>query len=85
MKTKFGASPHRTQSLAGKTEKTHPDEVVEVYQASVEELAGRGAYPEAAKLVARMAKLRGASVQDAYVATLKERHARKRNFMKLLK
>ena len=38
-------------------------------------------YPQ---LIARMAKLRGASGQATYLAALKERHGRKRTFMKLL-
>ncbi len=82
---KFGGSPHVIKRLASMTEKTHPTEVIEVYQANVEGLAGIGAYQEAAKLVARMAKLRDKAAQEAYVAALKERHRRKRNFMKLLK
>jgi hypothetical protein len=41
-------------------------------------------YEEAAQLVVRMAGLRGATEQSAYVAGLKERYHRKRNFMKLL-
>jgi len=32
-----------------------------------------------------MAKLRGAAEHAAYLADLRERHGRKRNFMKLLK
>ena len=45
---------------------------------------GERAYAEAAKLVARMARLREPAVQAAYLAELKARHGRKRNFMKLL-
>ena len=50
-------------------------------------LVGRGGnpnYAEAVALVARMAPLRDAAEQAAYVADLKVRFARKRNFMKLL-
>ena len=42
------------------------------------------AYEEAAGLIARMGRLRRAAEQTAYVATLKERFGRKRNFTKLL-
>jgi hypothetical protein len=35
-------------------------------------------------LIRRMAKLRGAAEQADYLAALRERHRRKRNFMKLL-
>ena len=45
---------------------------------------GDPAYAEAAKLIARMAALRSAPEQAAYVAALKLRFDRKRNFMKLL-
>jgi tetratricopeptide (TPR) repeat protein len=82
-----GASRHVQESLAGVTETTHPGEALGVYAARVEELAGSGGdrnYAEAAKLIARMAGLRKAAEQTAYVAGLKARHQRKRNFMKLL-
>jgi uncharacterized Zn finger protein len=82
---KFGASPGVTERLATETEKTHPTAAAEVHQANVEQLVGIGAYAEATKLIARMAKLRDATVQAAYVTALKERHGRKRNLMKLLK
>jgi uncharacterized Zn finger protein len=81
---KFGTSRGTTQTLASKTEKTHPAQVIAVYEANVEQQAGVAQYAEAAKLVARLAKLRDAAAQTAYVAALKERHKRKRNFMKLL-
>ena len=60
---------------------------IAVYKERVEELArtgGNPAYEEAAELVARMDPLQGAQEQAAYVAALKQRHGRKRNFMKLL-
>lgn len=41
-------------------------------------------YAEAAALVSRMAALRSAADQATYVAALKARFGRKRNFMKLL-
>ena len=48
-------------------------------------LAGRNpAYAEAAALIARMAGLRGAAEQQAYLAGVKARFGRKRNFMALL-
>jgi hypothetical protein len=50
----------------------------------VEQFANGGAYDEAVKLITRMGKLRDGTTQAAYVTDLKERHHRKRNFMKLL-
>ena len=53
----------------------------------VDELANGGgnrAYEEAAGLIARMGRLRAPAEQTAYVATLKERFGRRRNFVKLL-
>jgi hypothetical protein len=53
----------------------------------VDDLANAGgnrAYEEAAGFIARMGRLRGAAEQTAYVATLKERFGRRRNFVKLL-
>ena len=53
----------------------------------VDELANGGgnrAYEEAAGLIARMGRLRCPTEQTAYVATLKERFGRRRNFVKLL-
>ena len=41
-------------------------------------------YAKAAGLVARMAELHGPAEQAAYVADLKARFGRKRDFMKLL-
>jgi hypothetical protein len=73
--------------LAGKSEATHPAEALEVYAARVDHLASAGgdpAYAEAAKLVARMTKLRPGGEQVAYVLSLKVRFGRRRNFMKLL-
>jgi uncharacterized Zn finger protein len=75
------------ESLARASEATHPREAVETYVARIEDLANAGgnpAYAEAAELVARLAALRGAGEQAAFIADLKERHRRKRNFMKLL-
>jgi hypothetical protein len=47
-------------------------------------MGGDRCYAEAAKLVAQMAALHGPAQQSAYVAALKKRFERKRNFMKLL-
>jgi uncharacterized Zn finger protein len=81
---KFGGSIHVKERLAKATEKTHANQVIKVYQESIDRLATSAAYAEAAKLVARVAKLQSASAQAAYLANLRERHGRKRNFMKLL-
>jgi uncharacterized Zn finger protein len=85
IRRRFGGSSWVIEHLVGMTEKTHPAEAVEFYAASVERLAATGVYPRAAELVVRMATLRDTAAQDAYIAALKERHGRKRNFMKLLK
>ena len=74
-------------SILNFVRRRHPREAVEVYAEQVERLAVAGsasAYAEAAKLVARMAKLRSRTEQVTYVLELKVRHGRKRNFMKLL-
>src|SRR5215510_2445047 len=82
---KHGASIHVKLELARAAEAEHPREVLEVYAAQVEQLANAGGdYAEATKLVARMAQLQTAAAQASFVAGLKVRHARKRNFMKLL-
>jgi tetratricopeptide (TPR) repeat protein len=75
------------EELAKASEATHPREVLEVYAERVVALVntgGNSAYAEAAKLVARMARLRGTKEQTDYVLALKARFDRKRNFMKLL-
>jgi uncharacterized Zn finger protein len=84
---KFGGSIPTKEQLVRATETTHSADAIEFYTASVEHLATRGSnegYAEAAKLIARMAKLRPAAEQNAYVISLKVCHGRKRNFMKLL-
>ncbi len=84
---RYGASMGVKEALARTSEATHPREVVDVYAERVDQLANAGgnqAYAEAAKLIARMATLRSAAEQTAYVAPLKERFGRKRNLMKLL-
>src|SRR5262249_22191487 len=82
---KFGGSIGSKEQLARASEKTHPDEAIKVHEESVERMAAGGNYAEAIKLVARMTKLRDENEQAAYLAALKERHKRKRNFMKLLR
>jgi len=75
------------EALAKASEKTHPQEAIEAYAERVEGLVGGGgnpAYQEAAELVQRMAALRDSGEQADYVAGLKERFGRRRNFMKLL-
>jgi tetratricopeptide (TPR) repeat protein len=84
---KHGASVALKDELAGESEATHPAEALDVYATRVDRLAESGgdpAYAEAAKLVARMAKLRPRGEQIAYVLSLKVRFGRRRNFMKLL-
>jgi len=85
---RHGASMGVKETLARASEATHPSEAVDVYAARVDGLAdvgGNSAYAEAAKLIARMAALRSAAEQAAYVAALKTRFGRKRNLMKLLR
>jgi tetratricopeptide (TPR) repeat protein len=84
---KHGASTALKEALARDSEATRPSEAIEVYAERVDQLANAGgasAYAEAAKLVARMATLRGKAEQVAYVLALKERFGRRRNFVKLL-
>lgn len=73
--------------LARASEATHPREALATYAELLEQLVGSGgnpAYAQAVELLARMAALRSADEQTAYVAAIKERFGRKRNFMKLL-
>ena len=76
------------QALAQASEATHAGEALDVYAECVEALANGGggnpAYAEAATLIARMAGLRDAAEQQAYLAGVKARHGRKRNFIALL-
>ena len=84
---KYGASTGVKDALAQASETKFPREALAVYAERVDELAsvgGNPAYERAAGLVARMAGLRKAAEQSAYVDALKERFGRKRNFMKLL-
>lgn len=86
------ASNHRVslrvrEALARASEATHAQQALAVYGERVEALAhagGNPAYQEAAALIARMGALRGPAEHAAYVIALRQRHGRKRNFMKLL-
>lgn len=80
-------SRHVKEALAKASDASHASQALAVYAERVEELAkmgGNPAYEEAVALIARMAALRGGAEHAAYLAGLKERHGRKRNFMKLL-
>lgn len=84
---KHGASADLKESLARASEATHREQALDIYVERVVQLAAAGgdrAYAEAAGLIDRMAGLRDAAGQAAYLAELKIRFARKRNFMKLL-
>jgi uncharacterized Zn finger protein len=75
------------QSLAEASAKSHPREALEVYVERVEGLVttgGNSSYAEAARLIGRMAALRAPSEQAAYIADIKLRHGRRRNFMKVM-
>ncbi|RUY49614.1 acyltransferase [Mesorhizobium sp. M7A.F.Ca.CA.001.09.2.1] len=82
-----GASDGLKERLARASEATHPREALTIYAERVNRLAefgGNDAYAEAAALIGHMAGLRGASEHAAYLADVKTRFGRKRNFMKLL-
>ncbi|HKN26997.1 MAG TPA: SWIM zinc finger family protein [Roseiarcus sp.] len=84
---RHGASIELNESLARESEATHPAEALGVYRERVDQLASLGGdrqYAEAAALVARMGRLRSAAAQTAYVADLRVRFGRRRNFTKLL-
>ena len=84
---RHGASIGVRESLARESEATHPAAALEVFRERVDRLVAAGGdrqYAEAAALVARMGRLHGKEAQAAYVADLKARFGRRRNFMKLL-
>jgi uncharacterized Zn finger protein len=84
---RHGTSLDVREALAMKSEAAHPRDALEVYAERVAQLANGGgnqAYEEAAKLVARMARLGNKEEHVAYLTQLKARFGRKRNFMKLL-
>jgi hypothetical protein len=73
------------EALARASDKDHPEDALRVYMDQVERLVAPGTgYEDAIQLIARMKPLRSAPDQAAYVADLKVRHKRKRNFMRLL-
>lgn len=84
---RHGVSGGYRRGLVEASESTHPAEALAAYAEEVAHLADVGgdpAYENAVKLIRRMAGLRGAAEQADYVAELKVRFARKRNFIKLL-
>ncbi len=84
---RHSASPGIRADLAQETEATHTSEALASYRERVEALVEHGGdrgYGDAAALVARMAGLRDAAAQAVYVADLKVRFKRRRNFVKLI-
>jgi tetratricopeptide (TPR) repeat protein len=84
---KHGASLSVKERLARQSEETHPGDALAVYTVCVDHLAAAGgdpAYDQAKLLVARIARLQDAATHAHYVAALKQRYARKRNFIKRL-
>ncbi|MBR1129082.1 SWIM zinc finger family protein [Bradyrhizobium iriomotense] len=81
---RFGASSYVREALAEASDVKFPRQALEFYVAEVERQLNGAGYEEAMKLIRRMARLRSTAEQAAYVADLKTRHGRKRNFMKLL-
>jgi hypothetical protein len=82
-----GASIGVKDALARASDAAHAREAIEAYVERVDQLVesgGNPAYAEASTLISRMAGLRSAAEQAAYVTALKARFGRKRNFMKLL-
>jgi uncharacterized Zn finger protein len=81
---RHGGDADLQEVLADASRSSHPGKAVAVYAKLVEEHAQIGRYEEAVRLIKRMTGLRDTAEQATYVADLKERHRRKRNFMKLL-
>ena len=84
---KYRVSRTVKEDLARDSEADYPREALNVYAERVDDLANGGgnrAYEEAAGLIARMGRLRAPAEQTAYVAAVKERFGRKRNFVRLL-
>jgi hypothetical protein len=84
---KYGVSPELKEQLARASETTHPGDALAIYDerlVTLVEVGGNRGYEEAVERLTRMARLRSPAEQAAYVAGLKIRYARKRNFMKLL-
>ncbi|MDN5001671.1 SWIM zinc finger domain-containing protein [Bradyrhizobium sp. GCM10027634] len=82
--SRFGASPYARQALVEASDMKFPREALQFYEAQIERLLTGAGYEEAVKIIRRMARLRSEAEQLAYVADLRVRHGRKRNFMKLL-
>ena len=85
--SRHGASPGLKDALARSSEGAYPRKALAIYIERVDQLAGGGgdpAYTEAVALIRHMAALRSAGEQATYVADLKVRFGRRRNFMKLL-
>ena len=81
---KFEISLNLKERLIKVTETEYRADALAFYAVRIEQLASASAYEDAMKLIRRMAKLQGSSEHAAFVSELKERHRRKRNFMKLL-
>ena len=82
-----GASPAVKHDLARASEAAFPRDALAAYAERVDQLANGGSnptYADAVKLIRHMATLRDAAEQADYVASIKARFGRKRNFMKLL-
>lgn len=83
-----GAPIGTREVVARASEATHARDALKVYAERVDALAdggGNPAYAEAAALIDHMAALRGAAEQAVYVADIKIRFGRKRNFIALLR
>jgi uncharacterized Zn finger protein len=81
---KFDVSLDLKERLVKLTETEYRADALQFYVTRIEQFANSTGYQEAMKLVRRMAKLQSASEHATFVSELKERHKRKRNFMKLL-
>ncbi|NJM92505.1 MAG: acyltransferase [Rhodospirillaceae bacterium] len=81
------ASEQVREALVEATETTRPRDAIAFYASKVERLVNSGSgnsYDEAAKLIGRLAQLRDPAEHAAYMADIKERFRRRRNFMRLL-
>jgi len=84
---RHGASEDVRKTLVEKTEATRPRDAIAFYAARIERLAQSGigdSYEQAAKLIKRLSKLHDPAEHAGYLAEIKERYRRRRNFMKLL-
>ena len=81
------ASEQVKEALVEATETTRPRDAITFYATKVERLVNSGSgnsYEQAAKLIGRLAQLRDPAEHAAYMADIKERFRRRRNFMRLL-